>query len=55
MTAGTAGRTAIVRGASRGIGLAIAAASWITGETLVMDGGQNFGSPLVAEAIKQSV
>ncbi|HEX5900441.1 MAG TPA: SDR family oxidoreductase [Solirubrobacteraceae bacterium] len=67
MTGELTGRTAIVTGASRGIGLAIAAAleltplgrigspedvagavaflasdraSWITGETLVIDGGQ---------------
>jgi NADP-dependent 3-hydroxy acid dehydrogenase YdfG len=40
------GNTAIITGASRGIGLAAAqalAAAWITGETMVIDGGQRLG------------
>jgi NAD(P)-dependent dehydrogenase (short-subunit alcohol dehydrogenase family) len=39
------GRTAVITGASRGIGLSDAA-SWITGETMVIDGGQLLGDAL---------
>ena len=62
------GRTAVVTGASRGIGLAVARAlldsavaflasdraSWITGATLVIDGGQIL-VPAITHAVQETV
>jgi NAD(P)-dependent dehydrogenase (short-subunit alcohol dehydrogenase family) len=52
----TEGRTAIVTGASRGIGSAItflasSDASWVTGATLVIDGGRMVGAGAAFEAL----